>query len=80
MTSDGKTTRVRETGNHKGTQGLPVKRLPGLTNEQFYSSTNESERLRQNLGYNYAYRVLMESACQRVLMEKVCQKNGKQAL
>ena len=51
-----KKTRVRATGNRKGTQGLRVKRLPGLINEQFYSiSTNKSERLRRNLGFNYAY-------------------------
>ena len=37
-------------------QGLRVKRLPGLINEQFYSiSTDKSERLRRNLGFNYAY-------------------------
>ena len=51
-----KKTRVRATGNREGTQGLRVKRLPGLINEQFYSiSTNKSERLRRNLGFNYAY-------------------------
>ena len=54
ITSNVKKTRDRAAGNCEGTQGLRVKRLPGLINEQFYSiSTNKS--VRRNLGFNYAY-------------------------
>ena len=50
-----KKTRDRATGNREGTQGFRVKRLPGLINEQFCSiTTDKSERLRRNLGFNYA--------------------------